>query len=58
VLGLFREERVVLDVRCVTDLAALAAAVGQAANRATARKSDTLEGATQGGSGPIHDMEV
>ena len=65
VLALIREDRVVLDVRCVTDIPDLASAVSQAANRAAARKSDTLEGATLCGLGPIeprgddpHDTEV
>jgi hypothetical protein len=54
VVALVRDDRVVLDVRCVTDTAVLARAVAEAAGRATAQKGDTLEGATQGGPEPGH----
>ena len=53
VVALVRDERVVLDVRCVTDVAELAEAVAKATGRATAQKGDTLEGATEGGQEPV-----
>ncbi len=43
VVALVRSERVVLDVRCVTDVEALAAAVSEAAVRAAGLKGATLE---------------
>lgn len=54
VMALLRDDRVILDVRCVTDIAALAEAVVEAGVRATAQKGDRLEGATQGGPEPGH----
>jgi hypothetical protein len=53
VVALLRDERVVLDVRCVTDAAELAEAVAKASGRATAQKGDRLEGATEGGPEPV-----
>jgi len=53
VVALVRDERVVLDVRCVTDTAELAGAVAKASGRATAQKGDRLEGATEGGPEPL-----
>jgi L-seryl-tRNA(Ser) seleniumtransferase len=53
VVALVRDERVVLDVRCVTDIAELAGAVAKASGRATAQKGDTLEEATEGGPEPV-----
>ncbi|HTO96653.1 MAG TPA: L-seryl-tRNA(Sec) selenium transferase [Myxococcales bacterium] len=52
VLALLRDGRVVLDVRCVTDTAELALAVGKASARATAGKADRLGGAAEGGAEP------
>jgi L-seryl-tRNA(Ser) seleniumtransferase len=43
VIGLVRDDRVVLDVRCVTDLGALAGAVAAAAVRAAGLKGATLQ---------------
>src|SRR3954468_6848111 len=46
VVAVIRGDRAVLDVRCVSDVAELAAAVSRAAGRAAAQKPDTLgEGA-------------
>ena len=64
VIALVRDGRVVLDVRCVSDVGELADAVAQAAVRATAQKDDKLTSAAEGGPGPAHstgdplDLEV
>src|SRR5438132_801714 len=64
VIALVRDGRVVLDVRCVSDVGELADAVAQAAVRATAQKDDKLALAAEGGPGPAHstgdplDLEV
>jgi hypothetical protein len=43
VIALLREGRVVLDVRCVADLAGLAAAVASAKPRADSQEIDKIE---------------
>jgi L-seryl-tRNA(Ser) seleniumtransferase len=53
VVALVRDARVVLDVRCVTEIAELAEAVEKASRRATAQKGDRLEGAAAGGPEPV-----
>ena len=64
VVALVRDGRVVLDIRCVSDVGELADAVAKAAVRATAQKDDKLALAAEGGSGPAHstgdplDLEV
>jgi L-seryl-tRNA(Ser) seleniumtransferase len=52
VVGLLRDGRVVLDVRCVSDAAGLAGAVLAAAMRAAGPKGAKLEGAAGGGQLP------
>ena len=54
VVALVRDGRVVLDVRCVTQLPELAEAVAEASKRATAQKGDRLGGVTDGGLGARH----
>jgi len=64
VIALVRDGRVVLDVRCVSDVAELAEVVAEAARRATAQKDDKLVVAAEGGPGPAQstgdllDLEV
>ncbi|TMA08752.1 MAG: hypothetical protein E6J86_18095, partial [Deltaproteobacteria bacterium] len=64
VIALVRDGRVVLDVRCVSDVGELADAVAEAAVRATAQKDDKLALAAEGGAGPAQstgdplDLEV
>jgi L-seryl-tRNA(Ser) seleniumtransferase len=54
VVALVRDGRVVLDVRCVTQLAELAEAVAEASKRAVAQKNDRLVGVDAGGLGERH----
>ena len=49
VVAVVREGRVVLDVRCVQDVAELAEAVAKASGRATTGKGDTVEGVSDSG---------
>jgi L-seryl-tRNA(Ser) seleniumtransferase len=49
VVALVRDGRVVLDVRCVTQLPELAEAVAEASKRAVAQKNDRLVGVEAGG---------
>ena len=57
VIALVRDGRVVLDVRCVSDVAELADAVAEAAVRATAQKDDKLAVAAEGGPGPAQSAD-
>jgi L-seryl-tRNA(Ser) seleniumtransferase len=54
VIALVRDGRVVLDVRCVTNLPELAQAVAEATERAAAQKNAKLAPATQGGLSATH----
>jgi L-seryl-tRNA(Ser) seleniumtransferase len=52
VIAVVRDGRVVLDVRCVTQIPELAQAVVEATEHAATKKNDKLSMATEGGSGP------